>query len=63
MYSVGFGNFGCFNWWIYQILDTEPVVESDEDVPVDEYYVAKGSKKKEKKRQERDAQRQVHCFW
>ena len=47
---------------IFKIWNTESVVESDEDAPMDDYYVAKGSMKKEKKRQERDSQRQVQCF-
>lgn len=41
------------------MLDTEIVDESDEDVGEGDYYVAKASKKKDKKRQEREAQRQV----
>lgn len=38
---------------------TEAHVESDEEVPEDDFYVAKASSKKERKRQEREAQRQV----
>lgn len=40
-------------------METEVHVESDEEVPEDDYNVAKASSKKERKKQEREAQRQV----
>lgn len=39
--------------------DAETTVESDEEDPDGNYHVAQASTKKERKRQEREAQRQV----
>lgn len=44
------------------ILITEPADGSDEEAVEDENYEAKASRKKEQKRQEREAQRQVLFF-
>lgn len=46
-------------WAVQAWFETEAHVESDEEVAEDDYHVAKASGKKERKKEEREAQRRV----